>query len=211
MPTATQRAPDACLMLKRSASKYLSPTTRPDSVMRCTPFLWEQSIRCTLGLSNDGKKKRSWSVGRSFDRTFDGMSNGTSDGNCSPTPRMLDGTCDQTFDGRWNIRWNVRWSMEHSMDWPNLLNDDKYSSWNVGRLHNWRYQALSFSAVCGSCTTASHRARISHIFSLSESYMRACVRACARARERESASVRARKHACAHERVHASMRERERA
>ena len=44
----------------------------------------------------------------------------------------------------------------------------RYSSWKHGRLHSWRYQALSPGGV-GVPTMASTRARISSIFSKSES------------------------------------------
>jgi hypothetical protein len=49
------------------------------------------------------------------------------------------------------------------------LNACRYSSWKHGRLHSWRYQALSLPAVSGSRTMASARARISSIFSKSDS------------------------------------------
>ena len=45
----------------------------------------------------------------------------------------------------------------------------RYSSWKQGRLQSCRYQALRFRAVTGSSTMASTRARISLIFSKSES------------------------------------------
>ena len=40
----------------------------------------------------------------------------------------------------------------------------RYSSLKVGRLQNWRYQGFSASAVFGSLTIASTRARIWFIF-----------------------------------------------
>ena len=50
---------------------------------------------------------------------------------------------------------------------PGSLNAWRYSSWKQGRLHSWRYHGLSASAVAGSATIESMRARISSIFSSS--------------------------------------------
>src|SRR3984957_10544593 len=52
---------------------------------------------------------------------------------------------------------------------PGALNAWRYSSWKHGRLQSCRYQALSFCAVSRWVTMASIRARISSIFSKSES------------------------------------------
>ena len=59
-----------------------------------------------------------------------------------------------------------------STPWPNVstrctlgrLKVGRYWSWKQGRLQNWLYQGFSASAVAGSCTTASTRARTFCIF-----------------------------------------------
>ena len=70
------------------------------------------------------------------------------------------------------------------------LNALRYSSWKHGRLQSWRYQALSRSAVSGSATIASTRARISlHLLvvGVSKSASRSSKLAVARARCRQLA------------------------
>jgi hypothetical protein len=60
---------------------------------------------------------------------------------------------------------------------PGSLKASRYSSWKHGRLHSWRYQAFSRCAVSWSSTTESMRARISSIFSKSESSNASIIRA----------------------------------
>ena len=52
---------------------------------------------------------------------------------------------------------------------PGALKACRYSSWKHGRLQSWRYQAFRFCGRLAVLTIASTRARISSIFSKSES------------------------------------------